>query len=200
MDFNFVLLCILGVLLNIFLAHLNGKVGESRKIGYEISFLVSFILSPLIGLIVSLSSEKIQDQEVLNNFGKKTMTKDTDNNDFTRLINLKDKGILSDEEYIVKCKQLYNREYNTEFLSSSTYSELKSLNDNELLTDLEFEIKITSLKNSKQLQSSEEITEYLQKKYTKSHQNETSPNYVCSNCGYETILKREKCPSCGDKM
>lgn len=42
----------------LFLCHLIGKVGESRNIGYGSAFLLSFIFSPLIGLIITAVSGK----------------------------------------------------------------------------------------------------------------------------------------------
>lgn len=48
----FVLLVLIG------LAALVGQLGKNRKIGFGWSFALSFFLSPIIGLIITLCSKK----------------------------------------------------------------------------------------------------------------------------------------------
>lgn len=50
---QFILLLIL-----IVVSLLIGKLGEKRKIGFGWSFALSLLLSPLIGLIITLASKK----------------------------------------------------------------------------------------------------------------------------------------------
>jgi len=54
------LLWILIIVLYIVLAHLIAQyIGTKRKIGYGKSVLCSILLSPVIGLLITLSSKKI---------------------------------------------------------------------------------------------------------------------------------------------
>ena len=44
--------------------HLIAKhIGEKRQIGYDKSFIWSFLLSPVVGLIITLMSKKIDTQK-----------------------------------------------------------------------------------------------------------------------------------------
>lgn len=49
--------CIL-LLFLIILSLLVGRLGEKRKIGFGWSFALSLLLSPLIGLVITLTSKK----------------------------------------------------------------------------------------------------------------------------------------------
>lgn len=50
------LLIILGIILNTILSHLVAKTGEKKDVGYNTVFWVSFLFSPLIGLLLSIAS------------------------------------------------------------------------------------------------------------------------------------------------
>ena len=51
---------IISLLLTLAGAHLVAKhIGEKRQIGYDQSFIWSFLLSPLVGLIIILFSKRI---------------------------------------------------------------------------------------------------------------------------------------------
>ena len=52
---------VIGIVANLFLSHLVGKNGENRQIGYGTSFFVSFFFSPLIGLLLVLTSKELTD-------------------------------------------------------------------------------------------------------------------------------------------
>ena len=60
--FYFILVIV--VIINGIISHLVGKNGKSRKIGYDTSFFVSFFLSPIIGLLLVLSSKNLSDDEI----------------------------------------------------------------------------------------------------------------------------------------
>lgn len=61
------LLIILIVLIaNAILSHVIAKQGEDRKIGYTNSFLVSFVFSPLIGLLLVIASKELTNEEKKN--------------------------------------------------------------------------------------------------------------------------------------
>ncbi|PWK27213.1 putative oligomerization/nucleic acid binding protein [Arcicella aurantiaca] len=80
---------------------LVGILGTYRKIGGAGAFFLSLFLSPLIGVIFTLASEKLTDIAY-----KESMLKSVDeakkaNNltDLEKLHELKEKGILTEEEY-----------------------------------------------------------------------------------------------------
>ena len=58
---------VIGIVTNLFLSHLVGKNGENRQIGYGTSFLVSFLFSPLIGLLLVLTSKELPESKSLDN-------------------------------------------------------------------------------------------------------------------------------------
>ena len=55
---------IIAVIINGIISHLVGNNGKNRKIGYDTSFLVSFFFSPIIGLLLVLSSKNLSDEEI----------------------------------------------------------------------------------------------------------------------------------------
>jgi MFS family permease len=57
---------VIGIVANLFLSHLVGKNGENRQIGYGTSFLVSFLFSPLIGLLLVLTSKELPETKSLD--------------------------------------------------------------------------------------------------------------------------------------
>ena len=46
------------VVLLVVLSLLVGLIGQNRKIGFGLSFVLSLILSPIVGLIITLFSKK----------------------------------------------------------------------------------------------------------------------------------------------
>jgi hypothetical protein len=51
-----VLLVLVGLVINGVVAHIVGNLGKEKKIGYATSFLVSFLLSPIIGILMVIAS------------------------------------------------------------------------------------------------------------------------------------------------
>ncbi|MCQ2171188.1 MAG: hypothetical protein MJZ17_00315 [Bacteroidales bacterium] len=49
---------ILFLFINVILCILVGRLGKNRKIGFTWSFIFSLLLSPLIGIIITLLSKK----------------------------------------------------------------------------------------------------------------------------------------------
>ncbi len=47
-----------GLIVYLFLCYLIAFFGRNRKFGFWIYFILSFILTPLIGLIITLASDK----------------------------------------------------------------------------------------------------------------------------------------------
>jgi len=52
---------IISLVVNTILSHLVGKNGIDKEIGYKTSFWVSFCFSPLIGLLLVISSKELKD-------------------------------------------------------------------------------------------------------------------------------------------
>jgi len=55
-------LIILFIILNIPLSHIVAKTSEKKDIGYNTTFWVSFLFSPLIGLLLSIASPNNPDK------------------------------------------------------------------------------------------------------------------------------------------
>jgi len=206
---------ILGIILSLVFAHFIGKIGERRWIGYGMSFFISFIFSPLIGLIITLLSTKNSPSQNVNTNNSSNMLErgHTEDNDFTRLTSLKEKGVLSNQDYLNTCQRIYDIDFESEFTQSNAFTELKISNKNNILTDLEFNTKLAELKNEQKLKSTNDILKHLQEKYLTSYNyiaSETIPvdisneqqewisnDNVCPACGYKGIEQKQKCPDCG---
>ena len=89
-----------------------GALGSGRKIGFAGAFFLSLILSPVIGLIITLFSKDKEDEkykeEVLSTQKQQqeTLSEIKENSktisiseELTKLKELKDKGLLSDDEF-----------------------------------------------------------------------------------------------------
>lgn len=65
-----VMFIVIGIIVNSIISHLVGVNGSKREIGYWTSFLVSFFTTPIIGLLLVLTSKEkleieLQENEVL---------------------------------------------------------------------------------------------------------------------------------------
>lgn len=85
-------------------------VGAERKIGGVASFFLSLILSPIIGLIIVLCSERLSDAKFKETLiGKTVKPVDNSAQEIEHLYNLHMKGILTEAEYINKKQRILNR-------------------------------------------------------------------------------------------
>lgn len=86
----------------IFISFIIGFVGDSRKIGFTGAFFACLFLSPLLGIIVVLSSKRKSDEEwqkkILNNSKPKENTASIAG-EIDKLRQLKESGSISDEEF-----------------------------------------------------------------------------------------------------
>jgi cytosine/uracil/thiamine/allantoin permease len=57
------ILVIVGLIINGIIANLIGNLGNEKKIGYKTSFCVSFLLSPIIGLLMVIASVPLLEGE-----------------------------------------------------------------------------------------------------------------------------------------
>lgn len=101
-----------GIIIWIILAFVIGLLGNNRRIGFAGAFFLSLLLSPLIGLIITLCSKDKEDeaykaqvletqkqqQETLKKV-QDTVAVGTVTNELERLKKLKDDGVLSDDEF-----------------------------------------------------------------------------------------------------
>ena len=58
---------ILVLVINGVIAHIIGNVGRDKKVGYSTAFWVSFLLSPLIGLLLVIASVPSEKNEIEDN-------------------------------------------------------------------------------------------------------------------------------------
>lgn len=96
----------------VILALVIGLLGNNRKIGFAGAFFLSLLLSPLIGLIITLCSKDKEDeaykaqmletqkkqQETLNKV-QETVAVGNVTQELERLKKLKDEGVLNDDEF-----------------------------------------------------------------------------------------------------
>lgn len=54
---------ILGIVVNVIISNIIGNLGKEKKIGYSTSFWVSFLLSPIIGILMVIASVPLSDQD-----------------------------------------------------------------------------------------------------------------------------------------
>jgi hypothetical protein len=101
-----------------------GFIGSSRTAGFWGTFLVSLILSPLVGFVILLFSKNIQDEEYKANVlkqleiskeksvpvvPKSVQEKNADNlKQLEKLFELKEKGIITVEEFDQQKAKLLN--------------------------------------------------------------------------------------------
>jgi hypothetical protein len=69
MNTFFITMIVIGVIVNIIISHLVGVNGSKREIGYTTSFLVSFFVTPIIGLLLVLTSKEKSVEEIQLNSG-----------------------------------------------------------------------------------------------------------------------------------
>lgn len=93
------------------LSIIAGAIGSSRNIGFWGTFLLSLILSPLVGIIVALASRRKDDihyqKELLSTIANRPQqvvsTKEYDTDDITsqleRITKLKSEGHITEEEF-----------------------------------------------------------------------------------------------------
>ncbi len=148
----------------------------------KILLLTCFIFPPAqwIGILIILiynnykfenTPEKLNEKKVIE---KKIKL----NSSIDNLLELKEKGILTTDEYNEKVDKIESQKIEEEIKNSSEYKQLKSLFDNNILTTDEFENKIKLLKtneifNSILKRNELENSDSLQKVYRETTDNKT---------------------------
>lgn len=111
--------------------------------------LISIIFPPAqwLGILIVLAyNNYIENCTVENTTERKIENKtNTLNSQLENLKDLKEKGILTDEEYNQKVEKLQLKKFEYDLKSSVEYKQLKSLLDSGVLTKEEFENKINLL-------------------------------------------------------
>ena len=81
-------------------------MGDSRKIGVWAAFFISIFLSPLIGFIVVLASDKKHPQRVIIQSVPEVPTSKAD--ELTKMKGLLDAGTISKDEFEVQKSKILN--------------------------------------------------------------------------------------------
>jgi hypothetical protein len=95
----------------ILLSFVVGFVGKDRNIGFPASFFISLLLSPLIDLIIVLSSSKIKDEaykEQMLDIAKNKNDASSVADQLHKLNELRKEGVLTDQEFSEQKEKLLN--------------------------------------------------------------------------------------------
>lgn len=55
---------IVALIINAIIANIVGKVGKTKEIGYNTAFFVSFLFSPLLGLLLVIASNPLTPEQI----------------------------------------------------------------------------------------------------------------------------------------
>jgi hypothetical protein len=101
---------LLGIMLFIF-SSIVAMLGRDRKIGVLGAYALSLLLSPLIGLIITLSSTKFSDeeyQEKMLDIAENKAAASSIADQLYKLNELRIQGVLTDEEFTMQKERLLN--------------------------------------------------------------------------------------------
>ncbi len=118
-----------------------GFVGSGRKIGFAGAFFLSLLLSPLIGLIIALTSKNIEEEKYKDEILKtqkqqsKTLQKMASVNEIEQLYNLMQKGILTEDEFNDKKRTLLGAINQIQNIHNLDDDMIKSLSEIKKATD-----------------------------------------------------------------
>lgn len=163
MEFGIALIIGLGIGLMLYAAN-SESFSQAQKITIYITIV--FIPLQLLLFIIYLiyNSQKKEEPKILSET-------EVFNDKITSLKELKDSGLLTDEEYSQKAKNIENSKLEAQIKGLSSYKKLKNLLDDGVLTKEEFENKIEVLK--KNLENSDyklhKVKEYLGDIYLGQH-------------------------------
>jgi hypothetical protein len=115
-----------------------GYIGNTRKIGFWYAFSLSLVLSPLIGLIITINSkneenEPIKKKKIISPQNNSTIHKNIDKE--LLLNDLKKRGIISTEEYNLKISEIEFNEKLNELINPLLDTLIESRNKGVLNED-----------------------------------------------------------------
>lgn len=116
--------------------YIPGVNNESKEIKSNEIGIVIFVF--IIVIIIIIFFKK--------NIFKKNSNQNNIKNSLNSLIDLRNKGIISEEEYLVKTTKIFEEEKIEQKINSVEYKQLKSLYENGILTKKEFESKVDLIK------------------------------------------------------
>jgi hypothetical protein len=103
---------IFGIIIWIILCVLLGNAGKKRKIGWTNAFILSLLLSPIIGLIIVLLSDKLEPTYYRPSPQNTTLHFENDSSklsvadELLKLKKLLDEGVINQDEYEKQKKKL----------------------------------------------------------------------------------------------
>ena len=99
---------VIGFILWLVLTIIVVNLGSNRKIGGGLAFLLCFLTTPIIGLIVvALSDKKVQNSESSSEYNESIIGIA---DELTKLSKLKDDGIINEDEFVTMKKKLLNQQ------------------------------------------------------------------------------------------
>ena len=107
------------IIIYVIICLIVGISGSERQIGFINSFLLSLILTPLVGFVITvLSSNKIQKTTIISgdsiDYSEEELTDKPEHSselylsEIEKLFELKEKGILTQSEYEIQKKKILN--------------------------------------------------------------------------------------------
>lgn len=63
-----IILIIISVVVNLIISDIVANIGKTKEIGYNTAFLVSFILTPLIGILLVIASPINTNSNIVENY------------------------------------------------------------------------------------------------------------------------------------
>ena len=54
---------IIGLIINGIVSHIIAKIGKEKSIGYQTAFLISFLFTPLLGVLIVIASKELTPEE-----------------------------------------------------------------------------------------------------------------------------------------
>lgn len=102
------------VIVWIIFSFIVGMIGSGRKIGFFGAFFLSLILSPVIGLIITIisksKSDMARDEKMikLQEDTNRILSANNISSDLQNLTSLKEKGLITEDEFLRAKSKLFN--------------------------------------------------------------------------------------------
>lgn len=160
----------------------NEKFSKEQKIG----LLLCTIFPPAqwVGILIVLAYNSNKENNTVEQKTEKKLDSTISN-----LVELKNKGILTEDEYISKVNKIELEKEDNFLKNSKEYNQLKSLLDSDILTKNEFENKIILLKESIKNSTINKESNFVESLNNQTVNRETTDNQILKivSKNYETI-------------